>query len=364
MKIADLHVHPHRVALRRPWGSDVRTLDVIAVTVEFEGGATGHGMSWTPTIGVAAVTALLRHDIRDFVLGRDADDSLWNATWRHLHEAGGGGLTTIALAGLDLAIWDARGRKAGIGVADLLGRHRDEVSVYGSGVNLHYSLDDLVAQAERWVAAGHTAVKIKVGKTDLAEDLDRVAAVRAVLGPDRDLMIDANQRWDLETAERAVNALSRFAPAWIEEPLLSDDTAGYAELRRRIDVPVALGENVHHVHRFRDLLDRGAADIVQPNIVRVGGITPFLEIAGLARERGARLAPHLLLELSTQIAMALPQEVAIEEVEDAGLFELGALRAPSPVRIHRGRATVVPAPGLGLDFAPAIDGAPADDTQE
>lgn len=350
MKITGLRAHPHRVALRRPWGPDVRTIDVIDVEIDTDEGVTGRGMSWTPTIGAGAVCALLNQDIRSFAVGRDLDDSLWPDTWRHLHEAGGGGLTTIALAGLDLAVWDARARAAGRSVPDLLGRQRDDLAVYGSGVNLHYSLDELVAQAERWVEAGFLAVKIKVGKPDLAEDLDRVGAVRAVLGPDRALMIDANQRWDLATAERAVQALSRFDLAWIEEPLLSDDTAGYAALRSRIDVPVALGENVHHAHRFRDLLDRGCADIVQPNVVRVGGITPFLRIADLATDRGVQLAPHLLPELSAQVAVALAQDVAIEQVEDAGLYELGALASPSPVRVSGGRATVSPASGLGLVF--------------
>ena len=136
---------------------------------------------------------------------------------------------------------------------------------------------------QRWRAAGLTAIKIKVGKPDLAEDCERVAAVRAAVGPDVALMIDANQRWDLERATAAMTALEAFDPAWIEEPLLADDLAGHAELRRRITTPVALGENLHTFYRFREAIDLGACDIVQPNVVRVGGITPFLRIAASRR---------------------------------------------------------------------------------
>ena len=135
-------------------------------------------------------------------------------------------------------------------VADLLGRVRPSARAYGSGVNLHYSLDELLAQVGRWIEAGFDAVKIKVGKPDLAEDVDRVAAVRELLGPDRDLMIDANQRWDLDRATRSVDALAAFAPAWIEEPLRADDLSGHTELARRIDVPIAVGENLHTAFRF------------------------------------------------------------------------------------------------------------------
>ncbi len=223
--------------------------------------------------------------------------------------------------------------------------------MYGSGVNLHYSIGELCAQAERWVAAGFDAVKIKVGKPDLGEDVDRVAAVREVLGPGRRLMIDANQRWDLDRATRAVTALSAYSPAWIEEPLRADDLAAHTELARRVAVPVAVGENLHTVHRFADFLRAGAAHVLQPNVVRVGGITPFLRIARLAREHGAALHPHLLPELSGQLALVLDADVMVEEVEDAGFGSLGVLRDPSPVRVAGGRLTETAHPGLGLRFA-------------
>lgn len=342
-----------RITLRRPWGADVPSVGVVATHVVRDDGAEGWGFSWTPQIGLEAVTALLQHDVAAAARGRDAaPGAAWQGLWEHLHEAGGGGVTTIALAGLDLAVWDAEARARGTSVSLVLGRRAEQVRAYGSGVNLHYSLEELCAQVQRWVDAGFGAVKIKVGKPDLAEDVDRVAAVRSILGPRRDLMIDANQRWDLARATTAIEALSAFDPAWIEEPLRADDLPGHAELAARITVPIAVGENLHTVYRFAEFLDAGAARIIQPNVVRVGGITPFLRIARLADEHGAALHPHLLPELSGQLALTLAGDPLVEDVEDAGFGVLGALADPSPVRIADGALTEVDHVGLGLRFVP------------
>lgn len=349
--IAAVRTRLVRIPLRRPWGPDVRQVHVVAVEVIDTAGEAGHGFSWTPSIGARAVHAMLDDHLAPAALGLPADPGIWRRLWEGVHEAGGGGVTTIALAGIDLALWDLRARRAGVGIPELLGRRHARQPAYGSGVNLHYSLAELEAQVRRWVEAGFSAVKVKVGRPDPAEDVDRLAAVRAVLGPDRGLMIDANQRWDLESASRSLEMFAQFAPDWIEEPLRADDLAAHRELRRRTAIRIAVGENLHTVHRFRDFLDAGVADVVQPNVVRVGGITPFLHIAELARERGAELAPHLLPELSAQLAFALPERTWVEDVEDASFGSLGALRADSGVRIVDGHASGGPSLGLGLVFA-------------
>jgi len=348
--IASLDARLIRVPLTRPWAADVTSVGVIATHVVRSDGAEGWGFSWTPQIGAEAVQALLAHDIAAFAAGRTADPSaLWRDAWRHLHEAGGGGITTIALAGLDLALWDAAARARDLPVSELLGRRRASVRAYGSGVNLHYPQDQLVAQVRRWVDAGFDAVKIKVGKPDVREDADRLAAVREVLGPDRALMIDANQRWDLGRATAAMEVLAAYQPAWIEEPLRADDLAAHRQLARRTDIPIALGENLHTVHRFREAMDAGAA-VLQPNVVRVGGITPFLEIAREVRDAGHTLAPHLLPELSAQLAFALPEACWIEDVEDARFATLGALAEEPGLVFDGGWVSGGPERGLGIRF--------------
>ena len=353
--VADLRVRAHRFPLPRPWGAEVTHVHLLVTEVETSAGEVGVGFSWTPRVGAHAVAALLAHDIPPVVRGGPLHPEVaWDRLWRWLHEGGGGGLTTMAMAGVDLALWDLRARACGAPLVDLLGRRRARVAVYGSGVNRHYSFDELRAQAQRWVDAGYPAVKIKVGGRDLEADVERVAMVREVIGPSRRLMIDANQLWDLATARRAIARMAAYDLYWVEEPLLADDLRAHARLREMVDAPIALGENLYTVYQFREALRLGACDIVQPNVVRVGGITPFLRIAALAEAHGAHVAPHLLPELSGQLALCLPQPTMVEDVEDAGFARIGALAGPSGVHIEEGWLRAETGPGHGLVFASGV----------
>lgn len=349
-RIVSLTALAMRRSLPRPWGAEAPENTVVAVTVNREDGRAGAGFAWTPTVGAGALVSLIEHDVASAVVGMPAHPALVSERlFAALHE-GGAGLVQVAAASVDLALWDLEATDAGRSVVDHLGRRRDEVRAYGSGVNLHYTLDELVAQVERWVSAGFDAVKVKVGKPDLGEDLDRLDAVRSVLGPHRALMVDANQRWDGYSAQRAAKAMARFDIAWLEEPLRADDVAAHARLRGRIDVPIALGENAHSVYRFRELIESGACDVIQPNAIRVGGITPFRRIVEIAESASVPVFPHLLPDLSAQLALTLPRDGWVEDVEDAGLAALGVLSEPSPVFIQDGVATVSRQLGLGLHF--------------
>lgn len=353
-RIQQITVRRLRGVLARPWAADVTGNHLIVVKVTLDDGTHGVWFSWTPHVGASAVAAFLRDELVPRALGRPADpEALWSHLWAEVHEAGGGGITSIALAGIDTAVWDARARSRETSLADLLGRRRDTVPAYGSGINLHYPLDELVAQCERFVAAGSRAVKVKVGRPRLDDDLDRVAAVRAAIGPDVALRVDANQRWSLEQAIVASHALSAYDIDWLEEPLRADDQLGHRELARQGPIPLAVGENLHTVHRFADVIATGVAGVVQPNVVRVGGITPFREVARLAADAGVRLAPHLLPELSVPLALAHPEIECVEAVEGASFVELGVLDGPSPVHIADGAAQSVAPVGLGLTFRAA-----------
>lgn len=336
--------------LQRPWGPGVTENHVVVVTLRASDGAVGTGFCWVPTIGPTAVLALLENDLARFVPGLpEQPDVVWDAAWAHLHEAGHG-LATIALAGVDLALWDLAARRVGTSVDRLVGRRRDVVPTYGSGVNLHYTLDELVKQAQRWVAAGHTAVKIKVGRPGLSEDVERVAAVREVIGPDARLMVDANQRWDLPSARRAIMAMQPYGLHWVEEPLRANDLDAHRRLRSSVDVPIALGENLHTIYRFREFIAADAVDVVQPNVVRVGGITPFLRIVELARSCGIGVAPHLLPELSGQLAATMAEPTMVEDIEEASFAALGLLRDEGPVELGAGFLVPRGRPGLGYTF--------------
>jgi L-alanine-DL-glutamate epimerase-like enolase superfamily enzyme len=341
----------YRLPMPRPWGQDVTCQYLIATTVRTSDGWYGQGFSWTVRAGAEAIQAMVDADCAPVAVGGPiAPEAAWDRLRWHLREAGGG-ITTLAIAPIDIGLWDLRAKAAGLSLAELLGRQRDEVPVYASGVNRHLTLDELQDQVRRWIAAGHSRVKIKIGLPSLEDDLERVAAVRRIIGPDRLLMVDANQLWDFPAARRAARALSRFDVYWLEEPLPAEDFGAYARLRAAIDIPLAAGESLYTEAQFRDLLLAGAVDFVQPNVCRVGGITPFLRIARLARMFDIPVMPHLLPDISGKLAMCLPLPSMIEDIDEGSFAALGALARPSGVEITGDHLRAKTQPGHGLIFA-------------
>ncbi|GAA4954904.1 mandelate racemase/muconate lactonizing enzyme family protein [Streptomonospora halophila] len=352
MRIAGVEASVRRFPLQDTWDGGVSHHDLVVVTVTTDSGAEGSGFGWTPRVGGEAVRAVVEHDCAPVLVGRDpAPAPRWEQLYTHLHEAGPGGISAMALAAVDIALWDLRARALGLSLVDLIGRRRDSVPCYGSGVNLDRGLEELLDQVRRFTAAGHSAVKMKVGSADLERDVERVARVRELLGPYGRLMIDANQRWDLPGAVRAMGTLAGFDPYWIEEPLPADDLQAHARLRAATAVPFAIGENLRTVRSFRDALVRGVCDVAQPNVVRVGGITPFLRIADLAAAFSVPVAPHLLPDLSVQLAQCVPAVSMVEDVERASFADLGALARPSGVSVGAAGGTSDTPPGHGLVFA-------------
>ena len=341
----------YRLPMPRPWGPKVTCQYLIATTIHSGDGGTGQGFSWAVQAGAQAIRAMVEADCRPVAEGGPvAPVAAWDRMWWHLREAGGG-ITTLAMAAVDIGLWDLRAKAAGLGLADLLGRQRERVPVYASGVNRHLTLDELTEQVSRWIAAGHTRVKIKVGLPSLEEDLERVDAVRRIIGPGRLLMVDANQLWDLPTARRAAKALTAFDIFWLEEPLPAEDIQAYSRLRAAIDIPVAAGESLYTEAQFRDLLLADAVDYLQPNVCRVGGITPFLRIARLARTFGIPVMPHLLPDISGQLALCLPLPGMIEDIDEGSFAALGALAQPSGVVVTGDSLQAQTPPGHGLVFA-------------
>ena len=341
----------HRLQMPVPWGPIAGSQYVIATTVQATDGSTGQGFSWAVQAGAQAIQAMVAADCGPLAVGGPlAPAAAWDRMWHHLRESGGG-VTTLSMAAIDIGLWDLQAKSAGLSLVDHIGRMRDAVPVYASGVNRHLALDELSEQVHRWVEAGHSRVKIKVGLPSLEEDLERVAVVRRIIGPSRLLMVDANQLWDLPTARRAARALSPFDIFWLEEPLPAHDTRGYARLRAAIDIPVAAGESLYSEAQFRDILLAEAVDYLQPNVCRVGGITPFLRIARLAAMFDIPVMPHLLPDISGQLALCLPLPPMVEDIDQGSFAALGALAVPSGVTVTGDTLQADTAPGHGLQFA-------------
>jgi L-alanine-DL-glutamate epimerase-like enolase superfamily enzyme len=313
------------------WGDTIHHvthIELLVADVRTDTGVVGTGFSYTSGVGGTSLKALLDKDLAPFVVGAEVSPrGLWHRCWHHVHDMGGGGVSTTALAALDIALWDLIAKEAKKPLVTVLGRCRERVLAYASGINLNKPLDALLDQVRGWQANGFKAYKMKVGKPDIEEDVERMAKVREIVGP-RLLMVDANQGWDIAHAARAIAAYAPLDPYWVEEPLLCDDVEGHARLRRLVRAPIAIGENVYTIQQFNHFLARGACDFVQADVVRVGGITPYLDIAALARAWNVPLAPHFMMELSGQVLCALPNAHILENIDGGSLTDLKALAEP------------------------------------
>jgi L-alanine-DL-glutamate epimerase-like enolase superfamily enzyme len=242
----------------------------------------------------AVLAQLINDELAPAVVGADAflirgiRDRLWKLTDYH----GTLGLALFGIAGIDIALWDAVGRALGQPVWRLLGGHRDRVPAYAMVGWLNYDLETLKRVSTKAMEQGFVGVKMKVGAPTLKEDVQRIEAVRAAIGPERLLMVDANQVFSLNEALRRGRVYEQLGCYWFEEPLRADDTAGLAQLARELDIPIASGENNYGKRQFRALFEQRAVDIVQPDLRRAGGLTECLEIGLLADAFNVPYASH------------------------------------------------------------------------
>lgn len=322
-RIESIDVEVFRVPLPDgPWGDQIHhvtDIEVTLVTVHGSNGLTGTGASHTSGMGGATIGALSR-EIAPFLIGqRVSPRALWSRAYRYVHDIGGAGVTTHAISAFDIAFWDLLGKSHGVPVIDLLGRVHDRVALYGSGINLHLEIDEVIDQVKRWQAKGYAFGKVKVGKPDVEDDVERLTKLRAAVGT-YPIAVDANQGWSVPDAIRAFHRFEQFNLLWIEEPLPSDDILGHARLRARTTTPIGLGENVYTADQFNQYFEAGIVDFVQADVGRVGGITGFMDIATLARVRNLPMTPHFVLELSASLLAAVPNARAAE-VTDGGRWQ-------------------------------------------
>ena len=326
----------------------VTHIELVLVEITSDTGVVGTGVSHTSGDGGKTIESLIQHSLTPFLVGKEVSPrGLWHEAWKFLHDLGGAGFTTTALGAVDIALWDMFAKEQKRPLVEVLGRVHQKMPVYGSGINLGMSEAEVVDQVKGWLDKGYRAFKVKIGKPDVAEDRERLTKIREVIGH-LPLMVDANQGWGLEIASRRINGLNGLDLTWVEEPLLSDDIAGHALLRRQIETPIGVGENIYTIYQFRDYLTANAVDYVQADIVRVGGITPYMDIAALSHAFNRPMAPHFMLELSAHVLCAVPNAYIAEDTDGGSLSALKALR--NPVKIVDGYFTPSDLPGHGLDF--------------
>ena len=327
---------------------DITHFALITARVRTDDGLEGLGYTYTVgNIGGAAVHAMITRDLAPMLAGLDARriEQIWERMWWHAHFVGRGGLTAFAMAAVDIALWDLKGKREEEPWWRLLGGYDPQVQTYAGGIDLQFTTDALLKQTEGFVAQGFHAIKMKVGRDRLSEDVERVAAMREVLGPDFPLMVDANMRWSVAQGVRAAQALREYGLYWLEEPIIPDDIEGHARIAREGGIPLATGENLHSVYEFQHMISQGAIAFPEPDVATVGGVTPWLKIAHLAEAHNLPITTHGVHDLQVHLLAAIPNASYLE-VHGFGLDRF----LLQPLTIVDGKAMAPDRPGHGVEF--------------
>lgn len=319
------------------------------VRIYTDDGAIGTGYSYTIGTGGRSVVELLHRHLAPRLIGRDPAmvEQIWKDLFFHTHATAVGAITALALAAIDTALWDLRCRRAGLPLHVMAGGAQTQVPVYSTeGGWLHIPTEKLIEDALQAKARRLGGCKIKVGRPLPKEDLVRLAAVREAAGDDFEIMVDANQAFTVDDAIRRARLFEPLDLAWFEEPLPAEDLNGHVRLSESTTLPVAVGESLYSLSHFREYLQRGACSIVQVDVARVGGITPWLKCAHLAESFNMVVCPHFLMELHVALTAAVPNGRWVEYIPQLDdITERG-------MEIRHGFAIPSPEPGLGIAWNP------------
>ncbi len=326
---------------------EIRAFELLTVRVRDAEGAEGVGYSYTVGRNGRAALSVLAHEISEIAAGADAEriEALWQRVWWATHYGGRGGPTVLALSALDMALWDLKARRAGLPLWRLLGGNDPRVPCYAGGIDLDLPTADLLRQTDANLAHGFRAIKMKVGRPDLADDISRVAAMRRHLGDGFPLMLDANMKWTADEAIRAARAFAPYDPLWLEEPIVPDDVAGHARVVRDGGLPVAAGENLRTLWDFRHLIASGGVTFPEPDATNCGGVTVFMKIAHLAEAFSLPVTSHGAHDVTVHLLAAVPNRSYLE----AHGFGLDRYIA-EPLVLHEGFAIAPERPGHGISF--------------
>ncbi len=360
MKIERVRAHIVRLPADEPL-ADNKTLpgatrDIVVVKVATTDGTEGLGVTFFGA-GLTGALKVACEELGALAVGENAHnvERIADKLRQGAGSSGPGGVFTLALSAIDTALWDIRGKALGVPVARLLGGFRDRVPAYASGALMRtLSLDEVVGAAGRLVERGWTAMKTQLGLpggTFPEVEVDRIRRIREVLGPDIRLMCDVNQRWTVPEAFSIGERLEPYHLHWLEDVTTADDFAGLARIAAKLKTPIAGGEYVYGVAPFRHMLEARSVDYPMIDLVRVGGITQWMKVAGMAEAYNLPVVSHLIPEVHVHLIAAIPNGHIVEYMPwTRSLFD-------NPLVPVKGEMTVPTAPGLGLTFTREISDA-------
>lgn len=350
MKVSAAETQPVIVRLDRPIGSalgEIASFGCILVTVRTDAGITGENLIFTLNDRRTKVLRQMVDELADVAVGQDAGHiaGFWARAWKDINFLGHKGVPVAGISAIDGALWDLLGKAAGLPLYRLLGGAQDRVPAYHSGgLWLSRSIDELVVEAQGFVDQGFRAMKMRLGRPDPAEDIARVKAVRDAIGPGVTLMADANQGLTEAQAIRLGRRLEPFDLAWFEEPLPAWDLDGLARVAAALDTPIASGETEYTRYGFRRMLELRSADILMPDLQRVGGVSEFMRVGHMAEGHDVAVSSHLFPETSLQVLGALSNAIFLEYMPwFSPLYN-------ETLEFRDGSAAVPERPGWGFTF--------------
>ena len=370
MKITDIAIHVLKSPLAEPFAFSqgwVTQRSATLVEVQTDAGLTGWGEAFAQGLEPPEIAAVvIDKALRPLIVGADPLDMevLWHRMYHATRDYGRKGSVVAAISAVDIALWDIAGQVHGVPVYKLLGgAFRTRVQPYATGfyrIQGQGEAARLAEEAIRHFEAGFTLMKVKVGY-GVADDIACMRAIgRALQGKPVRLLVDANHAYGRADALRLGRALEEYNLLWFEEPVVPEDFRGYAELRERLSMPIAGGENEHTLYGFREFLSAGAVDIAQPDIGSCGGITAARHIAALAQAHGVQVNPHvwgsaIAQAASLQVIAALPvahhalfaPEPVLEYDRSSHPFRRQLIK--QPIDVVNGWVEIPAKPGLGID---------------
>lgn len=350
MKVTRVETRTVTLKLDQPIGSalgQLHSFGCILVFVHCDSGIVGENLIFTLNARRTPVLRTMIEELGDLIIGRDAGHiaNFWARAWKDINFLGHKGVPVVGISALDGALWDALGKASKLPLYRILGGAADRVPAYHSGgLWLSSSDKELVAEAERFAAAGFKAMKMRLGSPDPATDLARVAAVRKAIGPKIKLMADANQGLNESQAIRLGRALEEFDLTWFEEPLPAWDLDGLARVAAALDTPIASGETEYTRYGFRRMLELRSADVLMPDLQRVGGVSEFMRVGHMAESYDIPVSSHLFPETSLQVLGALSNTIYLEYMPWFSKFY------NETIEFADGQAIVPERPGWGFTF--------------